>query len=126
MLGAALGTAFSEVVISLIMLCYLLFRSETLRLRRGEQFGAKKDDLRRAAKLLEPKNLKRLGLAAAGGSVLLSALGTAGRDRIYRAAVARELKKQLEPVNKKLDALEQQNEELRRQNEELQRQLVKA
>ncbi len=82
--------------------------------------------LRRAARLLEPKNLKRLGLAAAGGSVLFSALGTAGRDRIYRAAVARELKKQLEPVNKKLDALEQQNEELRRQNEELQRQLAKA
>ena len=81
--------------------------------------------LRRAAKLLEPKNLKRLGLAAVGGAALLSALGTAGRDRIYRAAVARELKKQLEPVNKKLDALEQQNEELRRQNEELQKQLAK-
>ena len=80
--------------------------------------------LRRAARLLEPKNVKRLGLAAAGGAVALSALGSLGRNHIYRTAVARELKKQLEPVNRKLDALEKQNEELRRQNEELQRQLA--
>ena len=53
-LGAALGTAFSEAVVSLVMLGYLLLRSDTLRLRRGERFGAQKGDLRRAVKLALP------------------------------------------------------------------------
>ena len=53
-LGAALGTAFSEAAISLVMLGYLLFRSDTLRLRRGERFRTQKSDLRRAVKLALP------------------------------------------------------------------------
>ena len=36
----------------------------------------------------------------------------------------RELKKQLEPINRKLDALEEQNEKLLRENEELKAQLA--
>ena len=36
------------------MLGYLLLRSDTLRLRRGERFGAQKGDLRRAVKLALP------------------------------------------------------------------------
>lgn len=79
--------------------------------------------LRKAAKFLEPKRLKLLLIAAVGGAALLSAIGSFGHERLYRAAVAREMKKQLEPVNSRLDQLQKQNEELKRQNEELKRQL---
>lgn len=38
-LGAALGTALSQVVIAFIMLFFLLFRSEMLKLRKSERFN---------------------------------------------------------------------------------------
>lgn len=79
--------------------------------------------LRKAAKYLEPGRLKLLLLAAAGGAVLLSAVRSFSHEQVYRAAVARELKRQLEPVNNRLETLQQQNEELKRQNEELRRKL---
>ena len=79
--------------------------------------------LKKAARLLEPRNLKRIAIAAVGGSALLSLVGSIGHDRIYLAAVARELKKQLEPIQKQLDELTEQNEVLIRQNEALQEQL---
>ncbi len=82
--------------------------------------------LQKAAKYLTPRNLKLLAVAALGGSVLLSLAGTIGHDRIYQAAVAREMKKQLEPIHKQLDELAAQNEELRQQNEQLQKQLAHA
>ena len=91
--------------------------------RLMEQLPVDQKALRRAAFLLEPKNLKRLGVLAAGGAVSLSVLGTVSRTRMLRAAMARELKKQLAPVNKKLDELEKQNEELKKQNEQLRKQL---
>lgn len=80
--------------------------------------------LRKAAKYLEPKRLKLLLIAAAAGAAMLSAIGSLGHERLYRAAVARELKKQLEPVNSRLEQLQKQNEELKRQNEELKKQLA--
>ena len=80
--------------------------------------------LRRAAKLLEPKNLKRLGVLALGGGAVVSLLGSVGQMRMVRAAMARELKKQLEPINRKLDELEAQNEALTRQNEALRAELA--
>ena len=80
--------------------------------------------LRRAAALMEPKNLKRLGVIAASGVAALSLGGTLAQARLTRAALAKELKKQLAPVNKKLDELEKQNAELQRQNAELQRRLT--
>lgn len=80
--------------------------------------------LRRAAWLMEPKNLKKVGLLAVSGTALFSLLASVGHDRVYRAAVSRELKKQLEPINRKLDALEQQNEKLLRENEELKAKLA--
>ena len=61
--------------------------------------------LQRAAKYLEPKRIKRIAVIAVGGSAALSLLGSIGHDRIYRAAVAREMKKQLEPIRKQLDEL---------------------
>lgn len=91
-----------------------------------EQLPIEPKKLQRLAKLMEPKTLKRLGIAAVGGGALLSVVGTVGHDRLYRAAVGREVKKQLEPINKKLDALQAQNEELIHQNEELLRQIDKG
>ncbi|MCR5576282.1 MAG: hypothetical protein K6F56_04675 [Oscillospiraceae bacterium] len=82
--------------------------------------------LKKAAKYMEPKNIKRIAIAAVGGSALLSLVGSLGHDRLYRAAVARELKKQLEPIQKQLDELAEQNEALIRQNEALQEQLSRA
>ena len=82
--------------------------------------------LRRAARLMEPKNLKKIGLLAVGGTALFSLLGSLGHDRLYRAMVAQELKKQLEPINRKLDALEKQNEELLRENAELKERLAES
>ncbi len=89
-----------------------------------EQLPVDEKHLRRIAKLMDPKTLKRLGILTAGGMISLSFLGNIGQMRLYRAAMAKELRKQLAPVNKKLEALEKQNEELRLQNEQLRKQLA--
>ena len=79
--------------------------------------------LRIIGKVVEPKNLKRIAIAAIGGSALIS-IGTAiGHDRLYRLTVANEMKKQLEPLQKKLEALEAQNAALLEQNQKLMAQL---
>lgn len=70
-----------------------------------------------------PGSIRRLGALLVGGGVAVSLAGNWLYNRVYRAAVAKELKKQLAPVNKKLDELEKQNEELRKQNEQLKKQL---
>lgn len=54
LLGAALGTALSEVVISLFLLYYLLFRSRTLSLRAEEKTAFSAADLRAALKIAVP------------------------------------------------------------------------
>ena len=81
--------------------------------------------MQRLGKLLEPKNLKRIAIGAVGGTVLISVVTNLGHDRIYQAAVGREMKKQLEPLRKKLDELEAQNVALWQQNEDLKTQLQK-
>ena len=81
--------------------------------------------LRIIGKVLEPQNLKRIGIAAVGGSVLISIVSALGRDRINRAGTAAELKKQLKPVQQKLNELEAQNAVLLQQNEDLKLQLAK-
>ncbi len=91
-----------------------------------EQLPVDTKKLQRIAKVLEPKNLKLLAAALVGGGLAVSAIGTISHDRLFQAAVGREIKKQLEPVNRKLDELQAQNEELKRQNEQLQRELQKA
>ena len=90
-----------------------------------EQLPVEQKTLRRVSRLLEPKNLKRLGIAAVCGTAVFSALGSISRMNATRMTMARELRKQLDPVNRKLDELQKQNEELRRQNEQLQKQLEK-
>ena len=81
--------------------------------------------LRIIGKVLEPQNLKRIGIAAVGGSVLISIVSTLSRDRVNRAGTAAEMKKQLKPVQQKLNELEAQNAVLLQQNEDLKLQLEK-
>lgn len=81
--------------------------------------------LRIIGKVLEPQNLKRIGIAAVSGSVLISIVSTLGRDRVNRAGTAAELKKQLKPLQQKLNELEAQNAVLLQQNEDLKLQLAK-
>ena len=84
-----------------------------------ERLPVDQKTLRMIGKVLEPKNLKRIGIAAVGGSVLVSIVSSLGRDRINRAETARELRK------KKLDDLEAQNTVLWQQNEELKAQIAR-
>ena len=65
------------------------------------------------------ENLKKVGIGAIGCAAAVSMLKNANQMRSYRAAMGKELKKQLEPVTEKLNELEAQNEELKRQNQEL-------
>lgn len=88
-----------------------------------EQLPVDRKKLARAAALLEPKNLKRLGVLAVSGTAALSLGASMLQTRLTRAALGRELKRQLAPMNKKLDELEAQNRELQKQNEELRREL---
>ena len=46
-------------------------------------------------------------------TVVCAAAGTASRYKLYQGIVARELKKQLAPLNDKLDALQAENRMLR-------------
>ncbi len=50
---------------------------------------------------------------AGGVTVVCAAAGTASRYKFYQGIVARELKKQLAPLNDKLDALQAENRMLR-------------
>ena len=79
-----------------------------------ERLPVDQKTLHKAAKYLEPKRFKLLLLAAAGGAALFSAVRSFSHEQVYRAAVSRELKRQLEPVNERLETLQRQNEELKR------------
>ena len=79
--------------------------------------------LRKISGHLNARGLKLFGALALAAAGLTSAAATAGRYRFYRAAMARELKKQLAPVNEKLDELQRQNEQLQKQNKALEKQL---
>lgn len=81
--------------------------------------------LRLAQKLITPTNIKRAAIVVAGGSVAVSIISSISRNRVYQAMVAKEMKKQLEPLRKKLDKLEAQNDLLVQQNEELKAELKK-
>ena len=75
-------------------------------------------------KLLNPENLKRLGIIAIVGVIIFTLIKRWSEIHTYRSAIAAAMKKQLEPVTEKLDELQEQNEELRRQNEQIQEQLA--
>lgn len=84
-----------------------------------EQLPVNPRALRRVSWLMEPKHLKHIAIVLIGGSLAASAIGTASEMRMYRRAMAKELKKQLEPINRKLDELKEENEELKKQNRQL-------
>ena len=67
-----------------------------------------KKQLQKFSGIARPENLKRIGIAAAAGSVALSLAKSAGRKRAGKAAVP-ELMKQIDVLQKKVDELEAQN-----------------
>lgn len=88
-----------------------------------ERLPVDQKTMQRVVKLLEPKNLMRIGIAAVGGSALISIVSSISHDRIYQAVVAKEIKKQITPLQQKLDELQAQNAVLMQQNAELAAQL---
>ena len=74
---------------------------------------------RTVMRLLRKVDVKKVGIAAGGAAVVLSAVSLTGRYTFYKGIVSGELKRQLAPVNKKLDELRAQNEELKAEVERL-------
>ena len=66
----------------------------------------KKLDQRAVLQVVRKVDWKKAGLIAGGVTVVCAAAGTASRYKFYQGIVARELKKQLAPLNDKLDALQ--------------------
>ncbi len=77
---------------------------------------------RNVLRLMRKVDIKKVGLAAGGAAVALSAVSLTGRYTFYKGIVSGELRRQLTPVNKKLDELKAQNAELRAEVERLQAQ----
>ena len=84
-----------------------------------EKLPVDQKSLQRVFRILEPKNLKKIGITAIGGSVLISLISSLTHDSAYKAAVAREMKKQIAPLEQRLEELQAQNELLLQQNREL-------
>lgn len=74
---------------------------------------------RTVMRLLRKVDIKKIGIAAGGAAVVLSAVSLTGRYTFYKGIVSGELKRQLAPVNKKLDELKAQNAELNAEVERL-------
>ena len=74
---------------------------------------------RTVMRLLRKVDVKKVGIAAGGAAVVLSAVSLTGRYTFYKGIVSSELKRQLAPVNKKLDELKAQNAELKAEVERL-------
>ncbi len=87
-----------------------------------ELLQAGKLNKRNVLRLMRKVDIKKVGLAAGGAAVVLSAVSLTGRYTFYKGIVSGELRRQLAPVNKKLDELKAQNAELRAEVERLQAQ----
>lgn len=74
---------------------------------------------RSVMRLMRRVDIKKVGLAAGGAAVVLSAVSLTGRYTFYKGIVSGELRRQLTPVNKKLDELKAQNAELMAEVERL-------
>lgn len=74
---------------------------------------------RTVMRLLRKVDVKKVGIAAGGAAVVLSAVSLTGRYTFYKGIVSGELKRQLAPVHKKLDELKAQNAELKAEVERL-------
>ena len=82
----------------------------------GQVIGKKGSES--VALALPLQQIKKYGLLAGGAVLGLTAIGSAARTAGYRAAVSRELKKQLKPIHEKLDRLEKENAELKAELEQ--------
>lgn len=67
----------------------------------------------RLSELPELDEREVTALASAGLVALCGTIHAAHRRRVYKRAVAKELKKQLAPINQKLDAIQAENNRLR-------------
>lgn len=74
---------------------------------------------RTVMRLLRKVDIKKVGIAAGGAAVVLSAVSLTVRYTFYKGIVSGELKRQLAPVNKKLEELKAQNAELKAEVERL-------
>ena len=76
--GASLGTALSYVVVVVLMLFFLLVRSDSLHLRRGEGLQMTADTLKRAAKIGIPVGVEQMIMSGAQvmGTRIVAPLGT--------------------------------------------------
>lgn len=77
-MGAALGTAFSELVIVCFMLYYLFMRSPMLHLRKEEKLHFRTDELRRAVKIALPVGFEQFVMCGAQivSTKIVAPLGT--------------------------------------------------
>lgn len=67
----------------------------------------------RLSELPELDERELTALAAAGVVVLCGTIHAVHRRRVYKKTVAKELKKQLAPINQKLEAIQAENSQLR-------------
>ena len=76
--GAALGTAASQAICALLMLFFLLFRSETLKLRRQERCPVTKKEMRMFFKISIPVGTENaiMGFAQVMSTKIVSPLGS--------------------------------------------------
>lgn len=76
--GAALGTSLAQLVVGLILLWYLLVRSPSLSLRRGEPFRFSAEQLRRAVRISLPVGCEQFIMCTAYvmATRIVSPLGT--------------------------------------------------
>ena len=77
-----------------------------------EKLPIEEKKLKLAAALLDKTNLKRLGFVAVSGAAALSLGGTVLQTRLTRAALRKELKRQLEPLHEEIAALQKSVDEL--------------
>lgn len=76
--GASLGTALSYAVVAVLMLFFLLVRSDSLHLRRGDGLQMTADTLKRAAKIGIPVGVEQMIMSGAQvmGTRIVAPLGT--------------------------------------------------
>lgn len=76
--GAALGTALAELVVAVLMLYFLLVRSESLHLRREERFVFSKQDAKKAVRIGLPVAAEQLVTCGAyiAFTAIVAPLGT--------------------------------------------------
>ena len=63
--GAALGTAFAQLVTGVLMVGYLFFRSDLFRIRRGESWRPQKSCIHRALRLALPIGMENVMMCGA-------------------------------------------------------------